>query len=424
MLRTALLIIVFSITSLSAQQPPLAQQAFESLQAGNAPGALILYQKLLDQNPADTLAHYYSGVCHYQLGQFDRCIGNLDFASRSRRFSVRAFYLLSQVQQAVGQNETALISLQTTIKEDSSFAPAFTAMTGLLAAMNRFPEAVQVAESAPTVDAMLALGRFAIDWHMNREALQLARQIMRQDSASYPSKSLLADAYLACEFPDSALAVYNDLHQHHRYPLLLKKMAACSESLGRFRAAQKYLSQYLAQTSDSSLTLISDLGRYYYNRAFYDTSADQRAVLYDSAKFLFQQAMKRDTAMAYTHYNLGLCYYSINQFKEADREFQLALQYSKPSLSLLLAAQSNLAASYLAQKKYKTARKAYLKVLDYDPDHAAAHYYLGILQHTLGDIDRAKYYYERFRRLSQGKIEYREMQADTEKRLKILKASR
>jgi tetratricopeptide (TPR) repeat protein len=145
------------------------------------------------------------------------------------------------------------------------------------------------------------------------------------------------------------------------------------------------LKVYLAATGDSSVSVLSDIGRVF-----------QSMSRFDSAAFYFSAAVRQDTALASSHFNLGLAYYKLKKYREAERSILQAIALSKANLDFSGRQHYMLGAARMSQNKNKSAIQAYRKAIELNADCHDCYYFLGTVYQNLNDYPKAATWFRSF----------------------------
>jgi len=288
------------IAQIGWAQTPQTKEAFEVCTVGDYRTALKLYTAVRYADPADT-AIFYQGLCYFNLGEYSQCIQTLQFITGSKPFRARAYYFMAKSAEAGGAISSALDDVRRVLKADSTLAPARKLLAQLLCSGKQFAAAVGVIDSTATADVIASIGNCLLNIERCDEAKTIARRVLSADSTNYAARLLLADAYFCSANYEYAAATYLKLfEQIATYPRILRRLGSCYLNMreSRYELVESYLKSYLAATGDSSAGVLTDIGRAYQGRAWFD-----------SAAVYFAAAVRRDTTVAFSHFNLGLIYF-------------------------------------------------------------------------------------------------------------------
>jgi tetratricopeptide (TPR) repeat protein len=371
-------------------QTPQAKEAFEAFMLGDYRAALKPYTAAGQADPADTTTIFYQGLCYFNLGEYGQCIQTLQFITGSKPFRARAYYFMAKSAEAGGAMASALDGVRRALKADSTFAPARKLLAQLLCAGKQFAAAVESVDSTATADAITSVGNCLLNNERCDEAKTIARRVLAADSANYAARLLLADAYFCSKQYESAAATYLKLfEQVANYPRILRRLGSCYLNMraSRYELAESYLKSYLAATGDSSVGVLTDIGRAYQGR-----------VLFDSAAVYFAAAVRHDTSVAFSHFNLGLAYYQLKKYRAAEDEMRQAIACSKQDLDFSSRQYYMLGAAHMSQNENKSAIQAYRKAIELNADCYDCYYFLGAVYQTLHDSQKAATWYRSFLR--------------------------
>lgn len=371
-------------------QTPQIKEAFEAFTVGDYRAALKLYTEALDANPTDTAAIFYQGLCYFNLGDYESSDRSLRIASRSQSFRARAYYFMAKSKEAGGAIAAALYEVRLALRADSTFAPARKLLAQLLCANKQFDAALDVIDSSATADVITSVGNCLLANERCADAAQLAERKLAADSTHFAAQLLLADANFCETKYEHAAAIYQRIsYRAASYPRILRRLGSCYMNARHSRndLALSYLKVYLAATSDSSVSALSDIGRVF-----------QSMSRFDSAAFYFAAAVQQDTALASSHFNLGLAYYQLKKYREAERAMLQAVALSKTNLDFSSRQYYMLGAARMGQNKNKSAIQAYRKAIELNAACNDCYYFLGAVYQNLNDYPKAASWFRSFLR--------------------------
>ncbi len=369
-------------------QTPQTKEAFEAFTVGDYRTALKLYTEALDANPTDTAAIFYQGLCYFNLGDYESGDRVLHTASFSRPFRARAYYFMAKSEEAGGAIASALNNVRWALKADSTFAPARKLLAQLLCANKQFDAALDEIDSSVTADVIVSVGNCLLANERCADAVQLAERQLASDSTNFTAQLLLADAYFCETRYEHAAAIYQRIsYRAASYPRILRRLGSCYMNARHSRndLALSYLKVYLAATNDSSVSVLSDIGRVF-----------QSLSRFDSAAFYFAAAVQQDTALASSQFNLGLACYQLKKYREAERAMLQAITLSKSNLDFSSRQHYMLGAARMSQNKNRSAIQAYRKAIELNAGCDDCYYFLGTVYQTLNDHQRAAAWFRNF----------------------------
>lgn len=393
-------------------QTSQTKEAFEAFTIGDYRTALKLYTDVLNVNPADTASIYYQGVCYLNLGDNEHGISTLQKVLVSRAHGARAYYFIAKTEEATGAVNSALLSVKSSLKVDSAFVPAKKLFVQLLCATKQYKASLKAADSTASVDILLSLGNCLIANGRYEDAAAMAQRALVMDSTSFAAHLLLADAFSSSDSLGRACEIYSQLFLHASdYPRLLKKMAACHLKDGHHEAALSLLKVYLAATGDSTVNVLADIGRICHSISHFDS-----AVVY------FSLAIRQDSTVAINHYNLGLAYFQLKRYRDAEHALLKAITLSRQTLELMSKQHYMLGAAYMNQNKQKSAIQAYRKAIDVNAHAFECYYFLGTVYETLRDDANAATWFRRFLQRAPKAKPFTEMRVAAQQSLKRIDA--
>jgi tetratricopeptide (TPR) repeat protein len=107
----------------------------------------------------------------------------------------------------------------------------------------------------------------------------------------------------------------------------------------------------------------------------------------DTAKKLYERAIKLKKDYAEAINNLGAVWYAKKSYRRATKQYEKALQIAPRSASMY----SNLGTAYFARKQYEKASAAYLTAMELDPDVFEHRSSQGVLLQERSVEERAKF---------------------------------
>jgi superkiller protein 3 len=131
--------------------------------------------------------------------------------------------------------------------------------------------------------------------------------------------------------------------------------------------------------------VLTDIGR-----VFQSTSR------FDSAAVYYAAAVRQDTAVAFSQFNLGLAYYQLKKYREAERAMLRAIALSEKNLDFSSRQHYMLGAARMSQNKNKSAIQAYRKAIELNADCYDCYYFLGTVYQALNDYPQAATWFRRF----------------------------
>ena len=159
------------------------------------------------------------------------------------------------------------------------------------------------------------------------------------------------------------------------------------EALGQFKEAAAAYRQAIPLQIDPETDMPSDVLIAQYNMGNSLASAGQHKEAIEA----YKEVISRQPALAMPYYNLGLSYAALDQQLDAISGFQNALKafkemvahdpdYKNPTFEL---AYYNLGISFGKLERYAEAAEAFRQALLLEPNHAEAHYNLGVVYYMM-----------------------------------------
>jgi tetratricopeptide (TPR) repeat protein len=164
-------------------------------------------------------------------------------------------------------------------------------------------------------------------------------------------------------------------------------MGGAYEALGQFKEAADAYRHAIPLQIDPETDMPSDMLIAQYNMGNALASAGQHKEAIEA----YKEVISRQPALAMPYYNLGLSYAALDQQADAISGFQNALKafkemvahdpdYKNPTFEL---AYYNLGISYGKLERYTEAAEAFRQALLLEPNHAEAHYNLGVVYYMM-----------------------------------------
>ena len=153
-----------------------------------------------------------------------------------------------------------------------------------------------------------------------------------------------------------------------------------------------------AESTPNSSRAQSALGSAYRNQAEQETNPSIRSSLYGKAISQYKKAVEILPEDTEALYNMGVCYFSLGDSKNALLVYDQTLKIS-PGYS---SAANNAGVIYFQQKEYETAKKYFLQAIQYSPNNADALGNMGAINHNTGNWKEAIEYYKKALQLNPG----------------------
>lgn len=375
--------------------------------------AISICDSLLYINRSDSLSNYVRGLSYFHQGDYSRAVESLERVTSSQRFGAKAWYHISLSQSHSGLRTEALTSARNSLDNDPACMPCEVQLVRALAMLGRFEEAITEVEQSKSPFPLLALSERLVESKRCVEALDLlTRHSSLVDSTSDSQQLLIADALRCLGRLAEALEVYERLTLHaRRRPEVLKRLGDTYGRIGKHELAITYLKLYLHASGDSTMSILSDVGRFYF-----------AASKFDSAMVYFRKALDRDSTSSEAHYNLGLALYRLQRFKDATAAFEKSVLLSREALTTYERKLHSMAAAYSESGSRWKAIRTYRKLIGIDPNCHECWYRLGVLYEKVKDTTSAKESFQQFLKYAPRKDSYNEMRTYARERFRVLDA--
>ena len=351
-------------------------------------------------------AYYDRALAHLNNGRYSEAIAQFkDTINRYSNFTA-AYCGLGRAYLGQGDLKAAENEAKKVLRLDSSYQPAYELLAAVKQAYydrgltrlkdEKYGEAVTDFKGAISIDPVFTdahcdLGYAYLGQGNLREAENAAQKILRLEDNDYPpARELLAAIKQA--YYDQGLthlkdekygeAVTDFKGAINRDPIF--KEAYCGLGRACYRqgdlegaenAAQKALE--LDSSYQPAHKLLEDIKQVNYDRGRAHWNNEQC----DAAVTYFKRAIDIELKEAYC--GLGPAYYGQDALEDAENAAQKILELDssyQPAHKLLEDIKQtyfNSGHNYLSKKQYNETVAEFRKVIDIDPDHKSAHYYLG-----------------------------------------------
>jgi tetratricopeptide (TPR) repeat protein len=359
----------------------------------------------------DTVSHYLRGLSSFHARDYSRAAESLEKATSSVEFSKKAWYYLSIIQTNTGLLQRSLLSAQSAVRSDSACVQCVVKLVTVLAILNRFEEAAAEVERNKSPATLLALGERLLRAKRCAAAVDLfTTNSYLLDSSSYAHQIIFGDALRCAGRFAEARDVYERLKAHaSRRPEILKRLGETYGWTGQNDLAIVYLKLYLSASADTTVSILSDLGRLFYSQA-----------RYDSALTYFKIAAERDSTSPETHYNLGLALSKVGKYRDAAVAFETSVALSGEVITGYERRLQSLATAYSESGRSWKAIRAYRKMVGLNPNCFDCWYRLAIHYEEVGDSTSARDAFQWFLRTAPKGQSLREMRAYAQQRFDAL----
>jgi predicted O-linked N-acetylglucosamine transferase (SPINDLY family) len=338
-------------TDVGATLGNLLNQAISFYQAGRLADAEAVCRQIFKTYPNDFNARHLLGITHYQRGNYEEAIHEIDLALRVNPNEASAHSNRGNALQGLERLDEALTSYDQAIALKPDYVDAFYNRGTALQRLKRLDEALA------SYDRVIALKPDYADAFNNRG--NVLQELKRLDEA-------LASF-------DRAIALKPD------YAEVFNNRGAALQGLKRLTEA---LASY-----DRAIALKPDYADAFNNKA--NTLRELGKL--DEAIVCYEQALHIKPRFAEAHNNLGNALRDQIKLDEAIASYERALHY-KPDFA---EAYNNLGTAFRDQNKLADAVTQFERSLAIKADYAEAHSNLGATLKAQGQLDSAVRQYQR-----------------------------
>lgn len=314
--------------------------------------------------------YFEIGLKYAQSYEASNLINKDDFNNAAKNFkralsedktNFAAWYNLARLYYFDGNYSISRKSIIKALELNSSYAEAYTLYLKTYLAENNIEEAKQVIATAKNIMPnnkiiqYLEASVLCIDGK-NEEAINIAKEIIKQNSNFAPAYILLGNIYFLEGKTELARLIY-------------------SKSL---------------EIKEQNPSVYSNLG-------LVNLDLDEKNEAYINLK----NAVDKAPSSAYSHLNISKYYLDAGDFENALNEVKIAISiYPKFSY-----AYNNMGLAYMRLGLYNDAKTAFDKAIEINPINADVYFNYGVLvDDYFSDIDKALEYYNKYIELSGDKI--------------------
>ena len=396
-----------------------AQESYERgvryLVSGEYRSALSLFDSLLIQQPENHRLHYLSGLCKYQMADYEGAAKDMEMALQGDSLSAEYQFALGRAYTALGLLPAARSAFERAIQLDTSASTARQELVRVLCLLKQFHDAAQLVTPSASLHELLMMGKGLLGAGRIAEALEYATRAVSMDSTHTSARILLADIYFAAQRYDDAFVLYATLMMENQHSAsVARKLALCYERQGSrgIPVAILMMQKYMRLSADTTAADLARIGSWFYALRRFDSSA----VYYALAK-------ARDSTSPEVRFNYALALFRLNKLREAERELRTAEQLSASSLAFQVSIAKTIAAVLLQRKATARAKQYYRKALRMDPTNEEALFGLATSYDTAGNVAGAMRWYRMFLDAAGRSHSYHELAAKAQARLKELAPS-
>ena len=368
-------------------------------QLNQLPEAIASYERSLANDKNLTEIYVPLGILYYQSGEIAKADENLTKALEKSADSAETQFFLGLVRAAQGRNEEALAAFQKAQTIDPTYAEAFYNSGETLVKLKRPAEAITDYQRAMSLksgyfDAMLGLGDAYLDLKKYPEALAAYKSAAALKNDNWEVYAGLGEAYRWTEDYNNAEANFNlaalfytrtkdfnkdtaaDLYSKAAYvigrqcPVNMEKFVPC-----KWNTAVKDLEKAV-ELGQNPLDF-GNLGWAYYNSARMDLDArmpDEAKAKLELARTNLQKALVNPAIAEGVLQNLGAVQIDLGDYKGAIESLKPVVA-KRPDWVFSTYA---LGTAYFKDNNFDEAAKAFQLAVDKDPDNISYLMSLGV----------------------------------------------
>ncbi len=346
---------------------------------------------LLRSIPFDSLSAagaYYLGASHAALNDFAPALRALRLATSLAPANTGYRFQLARFLAGGGLVAEARQEYLTILTVDSQFVPALFNL-GMIAYEKRdYADAasyfLRVVENNPR--DFLALYRLG-SCYSNLDSTDLARQYLAAsltlNSTYGPSLALLASLYYRQSDYRQALRLHRiATREYPEQPEYWYNQGLCLEKFEDYIGAVECHRRAIALDSSNSL-YFAHLGQVYFDLRRFDSSATAYA-----------NAVQLDDENPVLYLNLGLAFARMGALDSAEQAFKKAIAAHDPAQ--IARVYNQLGALYSMRERFRSARTAYMKALQYEPGNLEALFYYAVTLDRLKEYVGARSAYNKY----------------------------
>ncbi|QDL11030.1 hypothetical protein DP113_26730 [Brasilonema octagenarum UFV-E1] len=355
------------------------KQGLALYKQGKLDEAITSYQKPLQIDPNNPIAHNHLGIALKNQGKLDEAIASYQRALQIDPNLANAHYNLGNALYDQGKLDEAIASYRKALQIDPNYANAHRNLGLALKDQGKLEEAIASYQRALQIypnypDAHNNLGNALKNQGKLDQAIASYRKALQMDPIYADVHFVLGNALSDQGKLDQAIASYqralqiypNYADAHNNLGIALKNQAKLDEAIASYRQALQIDPNYAYSHNN--------LGN-----ALYDQGKLDQAIA------SYRQALQIDPNYPDAHNNLGIALRNQGKLDQAIASYQRALQidpnYAKAHFNQGLALSD--------QGKLDQAIASYRQGLQIDPNDAKAHNNLGIALSDQGKLDQA-----------------------------------
>jgi len=378
-----------------------------------------MYQRVLQVDPGNLLAHYNLGTIRLRLEDTQAAIADFQAALRSLPDFREARLNLANAYRQAQQYQQAAKEYQELLNKWPEMDDARLGLALVYLESGQRGEAEKMLqeisrEGSIGAMAQLLLARRSLTEGKVDQALELTQQAVDMDPGSYQARTFLGDIYLNLNEPAKAIPHFQEASRNPNdvsFPDAVNGMAVAYHLQGDYARALEELDRVLRRPGEwgNAAAFFVNRGNVYfrqkqYNEAEADYAEAQardgaspiasynlgvlKEQLRDSerARIHYREAIRRQPAFPKAHFNLGNLYAAIQDRESAIEEYRRASE-DDPEID---AAYVNLAIQLIEGGEYREAVEHLERASERSPRSTLISNALAIIHLQMGDLARAE----------------------------------
>lgn len=394
--------------------------------------ALSAYEKAVAINPHFHQAHFYLGILHARMHNFDEAVSSwkkiadsdwnlqfeeVDYLNRPRIVNIARAELENYYNQdpqnptvktnaaianlALGYLEKSKNLLEELIKEDPQLK-SVNYYLGYIHLLKKEPELAipyfkRESQIRPNfIPSLFSLAQSYCEIGRIIQAIQILQEILKKKPSHIKAHFLLGLCYSKQgKYPEAIVAFEKTLtlapkfaQANYEIGLIHEKQYALDNAISKYLIAIQQNSNYKEAYFHLGITY-KNLGKAalaitHFNKVLELDPGDGEGHYYTGETYMqlgkFEEAAKEYTAAtmlnpnhAYAHYSLGRAYFKLNRLEEAVNAYQKALEINPKDTF----ARNALGMTFFREGQLTLAMEQFKKVLEINPLDPYSHYYLG-----------------------------------------------
>ncbi|OGG56040.1 MAG: hypothetical protein A3F84_16095 [Candidatus Handelsmanbacteria bacterium RIFCSPLOWO2_12_FULL_64_10] len=357
-------------------------------------------------------AAYYVGASYAAESDFQNAVRYLKKAVELLPAHIGYRYQLARVLTQSGLPRDAATHYEAIVAQDSTYVPALVNLGLLLSEGRDHRRAVDMFARVVQQNPRNFLGHYyfasaLVNAGEPDSARGYLAACLTLNPGYAPALNLLASLYFKKPDYQEALRLYTLASaQNPQNADLFYKTGLCHEKLQRYNSAATAFLQATLLDSTNSL-YFARLGQSYFQMRKFAASIDA-----------YQKAASLDEDNPVLLFNIGLAWAQMDSTRKAVDALNRAASAHHPEKIAYI--YNQVGALHFNKKRYRSARTAYRKALQFDPSNVEAQFYLALADEQLKNFKTAIEGYKRFLRLASGDVDQREKVELARKRIQQL----